>query len=271
MEKDVPPAYMAGMDGDDAVAAGPIFRPEAVAAYAAGQTDDAVLATVSPQTVIALVTFVALVAGLGSWLWFGTLALAVSGRGTIAEPNALEHEVAPYDGVIERDDVTAGDTVAAGDRLGYLRAPDGALVALRAHAPGVVANALPATGTFLKRGDPIADLTPAGTPQRAVVFIPADEARVTPGARARVRIGGLLETPLSAHVIAVDPWPASAGRVHAFAPTAYGEPSAVREVDLALDESSAGVIRGAPVTATIVVGGRAPIKAFFSSDAVRDR
>jgi multidrug efflux pump subunit AcrA (membrane-fusion protein) len=171
--------------------------------------------------------------------------------------------------------------VTQGAAIARLRTTGGDIVALRAPAAGKLAQRSPQIGSFVRSGDVVATIEPAGANPVAVVFVPVEtDRRVAVGmpvrlspADARPDVFGFLR----GHVTYTAPFPASADRIKAAlqndAVAATFSPDVpVREVHIAVDVDEHGQLvwsglrnagrtlsPGMPCSATIVVDQRAPV------------
>jgi HlyD family secretion protein len=171
--------------------------------------------------------------------------------------------------------------VTQGAAIARVRTTTGDIVALRAPAAGKLAQRSAQIGSFVRSGDVVATVEPAGASPVAVIFVPVEtDRRVTVGmpvhlspADARPDVFGFLR----GHVTYAAPFPASADRIKAAlqndaVAASFSPDVAVREVHIALDVDDHGQLvwsglrnsgrtlsPGTPCSATIVVDQRAPV------------
>jgi multidrug efflux pump subunit AcrA (membrane-fusion protein) len=256
----------------------PIFRAEAVAAIDAVDRLDEAITIVSARSVLALSAILILVSG--------SIPVTVAGRGVFVAGSGTAQVSAPDDGTIQTVDVAVGQTILRGQALARERTPAGQIVALRAPQDGTVVEIAAAATVFVRRGDPIASVAPAGSALRAVVFVPVDTDRhVETGMSASIvpaDVPALGGRAVRAQVVSVAPYPASVERIHnalqddALA-AQFSAAVPVREVQLELQRRPDGSLRwngvvgaasppagGTPCTATIEVQQRHPIEIIFS-------
>ena len=130
-----------------------------------------------------------------------------------------------------------------------MRTTGGDIVALRAPVTGRLAQRSPQFGSFLRAGDPVATIEPAGASPTAIVFVPVDtDRRVAAGmpvrlspADARPDVFGFLR----GHVTYAAPFPASADRIKAAlqndaVAAGFSPEVPLREVHIALDVDADG-------------------------------
>jgi hypothetical protein len=260
---------------------GGLFREEAISAIDSVEKFDEAIAVVSSHSVLALAIIGGLLFLLIGWSIFGRIPVGLQGRGVIVAGSGIAPVVAASEGTIIELPAHVGDTVPLGAAVARMRTTTGDIVALRAPVSGVLAQRSPQVGSFVRQGDAVATIEPAGASPTAVVFVPVEtDRRVTVGlpvrlspADARPDVFGFLR----GHVIYAAPFPASADRIRAALQTdavaaGFSPDVPMREVHIALDVDANGNLiwsglqnagrtlsPGMPCYATIVVEDRPPI------------
>lgn len=264
----------------------PLFRAEAVAAIDSVDRLDEAITIVSARSALALTAILLMVVLALAWACFGTIPVAVAGRGVFVAGSGTAVISAPDDGTIQTVDVAVGQGVRRGEAVARERTPDGQIVALRAPQDGTVVEISGAATLFVHRGDPVASVAPAGASLRAIVFVPvASDRHVEPGMPANVvpaDVSALGGRAVHAQVVSVAPYPASAESIrNALQDDAlaaqFSAAVPVREVQLELQKNPDGSLAwsgvfgatappagGTPCTATIQVQERHPIELIFS-------
>jgi hypothetical protein len=260
---------------------GGLFREEAISAIDSVEKFDEAIAVVSSHSILALAIIGGLLLLLIGWSVFGRIPVGLQGRGVIVAGSGIAPVVAAAEGTIIELPAHVGDTVPLGAAVARMRTTSGDVVALRAPVAGVLAQRSPQVGSFVRQGDAIATIEPAGANPTAVVFVPVEtDRRVTVGlpvrlspADARPDVFGFLR----GHVTYAAPFPASADRIRAALQTdavaaGFSPDVPMREVHIALDIDANGNLiwsglqnagrtlsPGMPCYATIVVEERPPI------------
>ena len=260
---------------------GGLFREEAISAIDSVEKFDEAIGVVSSHSVLALAIIGGLLLLLIGWSVFGRIPVGLQGRGVIVAGSGIAPVVAAAEGTIIELPAHVGDTIPLGAAVARMRTTAGDIVALRAPVAGVLAQRSPQVGSFVRQGDAIATIEPAGANPTAVVFVPVEtDRRVTVGlpvrlspADARPDVFGFLR----GHVTYAAPFPASADRIRAALQTdavaaGFSPDIPMREVHIALDVDANGNLiwsglqnagrtlsPGMPCYATIVVEERPPI------------
>jgi hypothetical protein len=258
-----------------------IFREEALSAIDSVERFDEAIEIISNRSVIALSVIGGVLFLVMLWAVFGRVPVGLEGRGVIVAGSGIAPVVAGGEGTLIELPGRVGDIVALGEAIARMRTTSGDIIALRAPVAGTLAQRSPQVGSFLRSGDAVATIEPAGARPTAVVFVPVEtDRRVAPGmpvrlspADARPDVFGFLR----GHVTYAAPFPASADRIKAAlqsdAVAAGFQPEVpLREVHIALDVDPNGNLiwsglqnsgrtlsPGTPCNVTIVVEDRAPI------------
>ena len=258
-----------------------LFREEAVSSIDSVERFDEAIALVSSRLALALAAIGAILCLLLLWAVFGRVPVGLQGRGVIVAGSGVQPVVAPFEGTLIALPANVGATVAQGQAVARMRTTSGDIIALRAPASGRLEQRSPRLGSFVRAGDAVATIEPAGAAPMAVIFVPVETDRhVAAGmpvhllpADARPDIFGFLR----GHVTYAAPLPASADRIKAAlqndaVASSFSPDAAVREVHIALDLDAQGNLIwsglrsaartlsvGTPCTATIVVEERRPI------------
>lgn len=258
-----------------------LFREKAVSSIDSVERFDEAIEIVSARSIFALGAIGVLLLLVSIWALFGRVPVGLQGRGVIVAGSGIQPVVSNAEGTLIALPGRVGDIVTQGSAVARLRTTGGDIIALRAPAAGRLAQRSPQIGSFVRSGDVVATVEPAGASPIAVIFVPVEtDRRVALGmpvrlspADARPDVFGFLR----GHVIYAAPFPASADRIRAAlqndAVTATFSPDVpMREVHIALDVDPRGQLiwsglrnagrtlsPGTPCTATIVVEQRAPI------------
>lgn len=258
-----------------------IFREEALSAIDSVERFDEAIEIISSRSIVALAVIGGALFLVLLWSVFGRIPVGLEGRGVIVAGSGIAPVAASADGTLIELPGHVGDVVAQGAAIARMRTTAGDIVALRAPVAGTLAQRSPQLGSFLRSGDAVATIEPAGARPTAVVFVPVEtDRRVSAGmparlspADARPDVFGFLR----GHVTYAAPFPASPDRIKAALQSdavAAGFPAEVslREVHVALDldangnliwsgiQNSGRVLSpGTPCNVTIVVEERAPI------------
>jgi HlyD family secretion protein len=212
---------------------------------------------------------------------FGRVPVGLQGRGVIVAGSGVQPVVSAAEGTLIALPGRVGENITQGAAVARLRTTAGDIVALRAPAAGKLAQRSAQIGSFVRSGDVVATIEPAGASPIAVIFVPVEtDRRVTIGmpvrlspADARPDVFGFLR----GRVIYAAPFPASADRIKAAlqndaVAATFSPDVAVREVHIALDVDERGqlvwsglrnagrsISAGTPCSATVVVEERAPV------------
>jgi multidrug resistance efflux pump len=258
-----------------------LFREKAVTSIDSVERFDEAIVVVSSRSALALAMIGALVIGVVIWAIFGHVPVGLEGRGVIVTGSGVQPVIAGEAGTVIDLPVQPGDAVAQGQAIVRMRTVGGRIVALRAPGAGVLAQRSPQIGSFLRNGDTVAVIEPAGAVPAAVIFVPVETDRraavgmpvnVSP-ADASPDIFGYLR----GHVTYVAPLPASPDRIKAAlendaVASSFSSDVPVREVHVALDVDAQGnlvwsglqnarreLAVDTPCNATVVVEERHPI------------
>lgn len=260
---------------------GGLFREKAVAAIDSVERFDEAIEVVSARGVLALSIIGVLLFFAMAWAVFGRIPIGLQGRGVIVAGSGIAPVVAPAEGTLIDLPGRVGDVVPPGAAIARMQTTTGDVIALRAPVGGVLAQRSPQLGSFVRSGDAIGTIEPAGASPTAVVFVPVEtDRRVVAGlpvrlspADARPDVFGFLR----GHVTYAAPFPASPDRIRTALQNdaiAAGFPTDIplREVHVALDvdangnlvwsgvrNSNRSLSPGTPCYVTIVVEDRAPI------------
>lgn len=257
-----------------------LFREKAVSSIDSVERFDEAIEIVSSRSMFALASIGVLLVLIAIWALFGRVPVGLEGRGVIVAGSGIQPVVSGADGTLIALPERVGDVVVQGAAIARLRTTGGDIVALRAPAAGKLAQRSAQIGSFVRSGDVVATIEPAGASPIAVIFVPVEtDRRVAVGmpvrlspADARPDVFGFLR----GHVTYAAPFPASADRIKAAlqndAVAATFSPDVpVREVHIAVDVDDRGQLvwsglrnagrslsAGTPCSATIVVEERAP-------------
>ena len=101
-----------------------IFRQEALERLASPEQLDHLMQVIRPKDWLILVLFAMLAAAAVLWSCFGHLPTAVAGRGVLVRPRSIVAFQAPATGRLAALEVSVGDHVEAGQRLGTIDQAD---------------------------------------------------------------------------------------------------------------------------------------------------
>jgi HlyD family secretion protein len=257
-----------------------LFREKAVSSIDAIERFDEAIEIVSPRSIFAFGAIGVLLVMVALWAVFGHVPVGLQGRGVIVAGSGIQPVVSGTEGTLIALPGRVGDMITQGAAIGRVRTTGGDIVALRAPASGRLAQRSPQIGSFVRSGDVVATIEPAGARPIAVIFVPVEtDRRVAVGmpvrlspADARPDVFGFLR----GHVTYAAPFPASADRMKAAlqndaVAATFSPDVAVREVHVALDVDQQGQLvwsglrnagrtlsPGTPCSATVVVEERAP-------------
>jgi len=258
-----------------------LFREKAISAIDSVERFDEAIEVVSSRSIFALAAIGVLLVFAAVWGIFGHVPVGLDGRGVIVAGSGVQPVVATAEGTLIALPGQVGDVVPEGAAIARMRTTTGEIVALRAPAAGRLAQRSPQLGSFLRPGDAVATVEPAGAQPSAIVFVPVEtDRRVTAG--MPVRLSPADAPPdvfgfLRGHVTYAAPFPASSDRIRAAlqndaVASGFSPDVPVREVHIALDTGPTGnllwsglqnsgrtLAPGTPCRATIVVEQRAPI------------
>jgi hypothetical protein len=258
-----------------------LFRQKAVASIDSVERFDEAIVIVSSRSMFALGAIGVVILLIALWAVFGRVPVGLQGRGIVVAGSGIQPVVAVADGTLIALPGRVGDMVTQGAAIARLRTTSGDIVALRAPAAGKLAQRSAQMGSFIRSGDLVATVEPAGASPVAVIFVPVEtDRRVAIGmpvrlspADARPDVFGFLR----GHVTYAAPFPASADRIKAAlqndaVAATFSADVPVREVHVALDVDRRGQLvwsglrnagrtltPGTPCSATIVVEERAPV------------
>lgn len=164
----------------------PIFRQEALDRLSSPERLNETMEVTSPSGWIALVTTIALFAGLIAWGFLGRIPMTVDGKGVLLRPGAMKGVVALTSGQVVDVLVKPGDVVSEGMLVARLQPSSGyptpARVDILSPQPGRVAEVLVRRGSYVSTGDRLLNLTEESDNLSAVLYLPTDTGkRVRPG------------------------------------------------------------------------------------------
>ena len=169
---------------------GGLFREEAISAIDSVEKFDEAIAVVSSHSILALAIIGGLLLLLIGWSVFGRIPVGLQGRGVIVAGSGIAPVVAAAEGTIIELPAHVGDTVPLGAAVARMRTTAGDVVALRAPVAGVLAQRSPQVGSFVRQGDAIATIEPAGANPTAVVFVPGRNGPSSNGRAAGTAFAG---------------------------------------------------------------------------------
>jgi multidrug efflux pump subunit AcrA (membrane-fusion protein) len=193
------------------------FRRRALEGVSSPEELDRLVKVALPRTWVALAGLGVLMLAAVVWATVARVPTTVKGPGYILHQGGVHSAAAPTAGVVVDVLRQVGDTIAAGEVLGHVRAADGRLVAVRSASSGKLIEVSVGVGDYLDTGRPLALVDPVAQAVVVYAYLPeADAKQAQVG--DRVEISTAVAPPsqygfLLGHVEAIGTYPATQERL----------------------------------------------------------
>ncbi|MEO6956341.1 MAG: HlyD family efflux transporter periplasmic adaptor subunit [Antricoccus sp.] len=154
--------------------AAPGFRANAMAHLSSPEQLDTLAKVTRPRGWIALGAIGLILVGFVGWTLFGRVQTTLPGPGVLLGQHGTYNSVTPNSGQVTELLVSAGDTVAVGQRIATLKTDAGEVITISAPIGGQVEEMLAYPSDQLAAGSSIATIQPNNEELRALIYVPVD-------------------------------------------------------------------------------------------------
>lgn len=167
-----------------------MFRERALRRISSPEQLDRLVEVTSPRRWIGLGALLVVVVGAIVWAAVSTVPTTLSGPGFLLPLGGLREVQAPASGTVTDLDLTVGQHIVAGQRLGSVVEAGGGAAPVRAPETGVVSETDTVRNAFVHAGDRLGLVEPIGWPLVLYSYVPANVAAdLAPGTPVHVTFG----------------------------------------------------------------------------------
>jgi hypothetical protein len=165
----------------DSVQAG-LFRQRALEQLSSPDQLDHLMQVTSAKAWLALVGLASVVVAAVLWGCLGRIPVEVNGEGILLRPPGIYRIFTESGGVVTAVGIADDKVVRAGQMVARIRSRDGMEQEIRSESDGLVLQLLVQPHLYVAPGTKIASLEPLTDELRAVVYVPAGQAKsIQPG------------------------------------------------------------------------------------------
>lgn len=167
-----------------------MFRERALQKLSSPEHLDRMLSVTPPRRWVALAALLTAVAAAVVWSTVSTVPTTLSGIGYLVPQDGLRAVSVPASGALGPVDMSVGEHVVTGQRLGTVRVESGRVFAITAPDAGVVTETDAAPNEFVAQGSRLGLIEPVGFPLEIYAYVDSQVAAdLHPGVIAHVLFG----------------------------------------------------------------------------------